>query len=131
MDSRRWNSRRCRWPNAGTRRIASTPFWPGGPEALARRQALFVVNPALSRTGPRFGARLVKYAATLGWDSSVLETSPGLNVEAIGGALARGTFDVLLAAGGDGTVAEVMAAAHLRGLPIGIVPRGTANIVAP
>jgi len=72
----------------------------------------------------------VKYAATLGWDSSVLETSPGLNVEAIGGALARGTFDVLLAAGGDGTVAEVMAAAHLRGLPIGIVPRGTANIVA-
>jgi YegS/Rv2252/BmrU family lipid kinase len=60
----------------------------------------------------------------------VLETKPGLNVEAIGAALARGTFDLVVAAGGDGTVAEVMAAAHLRDLPIGIVPRGTGNIVA-
>ncbi len=89
-----------------------------------------VVNPALPRTGPKFGARLVKYAATLGWEATVLETKAGLNVEAIGGALARGAFDLILAAGGDGTVAEVMAAAHLRELPIGIVPRGTGNIVA-
>lgn len=72
----------------------------------------------------------MRYAKTLGWDSSVLETAPGLNVDAIGGALARGRFDVIVAAGGDGTVAEVMAAAHLRGMPIGIVPRGTGNIVA-
>jgi len=102
----------------------------GGPEGLAQRSALFVVNPALPRTGPRFGARLVRYAATLGWDATVLETVAGHNVEAIGGALARGTFDLIVAAGGDHTVAEVMAAAHLRDLPIGIVPRGTGNIVA-
>ena len=60
----------------------------------------------------------------------MLETSEGHNVEAIGAALARQEFHLLLAAGGDGTVAEVMAAAHQRGLPMGIVPRGTANIVA-
>ena len=89
-----------------------------------------VVNPALPRTGPKFGARLVQFAATLGWEATLLETRSGLNVEAIGGALARGAFDLLLAAGGDGTVAEVMAAAHLRELPIGIIPRGTGNIVA-
>ena len=89
-----------------------------------------MVNPALSTTGQKFGARLIKYANTLGWDATVLETRPGLNVEAIGAALARGSFDVAIAAGGDGTVAEVMAAAHLRDLPIGIVPRGTGNIVA-
>jgi diacylglycerol kinase (ATP) len=95
-----------------------------------RRRALFVVNPALLRTGSDFGGRLVELAGQLGWEAVVLETSAGLNVEAIGAALSRRDFQLVLAAGGDGTVAEVMAAAHQRGLPMGIVPRGTANIVA-
>lgn len=95
-----------------------------------RRRALFVVNPALPRTGSQFGRSLLELAGKLGWEATVLETSPGLNVEAIGAALARSDFQLVLAAGGDGTVAEVMAAAHQRGLPMGIVPRGTANIVA-
>jgi diacylglycerol kinase (ATP) len=95
-----------------------------------RRRALFVVNPALLRTGGDFGGQLIKLAGQLGWEATVLETSAGLNVEAIGAALSRGNFQLVLAAGGDGTVAEVMAAAHQRGLPMGIVPRGTANIVA-
>ncbi|HYY45935.1 MAG TPA: diacylglycerol kinase family protein [Candidatus Angelobacter sp.] len=96
----------------------------------ARRRALFVVNPALPRTGAGFGHRLLDVAGALGWEAMVLETSEGLNVEAIGAALARQEFQLVLAAGGDGTVAEVMAAAHQRGLPMAIVPRGTANIVA-
>ena len=95
-----------------------------------RRRALFVVNPALLRTGGDFGGQLIEFAGQLGWEATVLETSAGLNVEAIGAALSRGDFQLVLAAGGDGTVAEVMAAAHERGLPMGIVPRGTANIVA-
>jgi diacylglycerol kinase (ATP) len=98
--------------------------------SLKRRRALLVVNPALPRTGSDFGRRLLEHAGELGWEATVLETTAGLNVEAIGAALARGRFDLVLAAGGDGTVAEVMAAAHQQGLPMGIVPRGTANIVA-
>ena len=95
-----------------------------------RRRALFVVNPALQRTGSDFGKRLLELAGELGWEAMVLETAAGLNVEAIGAALARRDFQLVLAAGGDGTVAEVMAAAHQRSLPMGIVPLGTANIVA-
>ena len=98
--------------------------------AAERRRALFVVNPALQRTGKDFGQRLLELAGELGWEAMVLETKSGLNVEAIGAALARRDFQLVLAAGGDGTVAEVMAAAHQRGLPMGIVPLGTANIVA-
>lgn len=98
--------------------------------AVERRRALFVVNPALPRTGPEFGQRLLDTAGELGWEAVVLETAEGLNVEAIGAALSRQDFQLVLAAGGDGTVAEVMAAAHVRGLPMAIVPRGTANIVA-
>lgn len=98
--------------------------------AAERRRALFVVNPALQRTGKDFGRRLLELAGGLGWEAMVLETKSGLNVEAIGAALARRDFQLVLAAGGDGTVAEVMAAAHQRGVPMGIVPLGTANIVA-
>src|ERR1700687_4312590 len=91
---------------------------------------MFVVTPALLGTGSDFGGRLIERAEQLGWEGMVLETSAGLNVEAIGAALSRRDFQLVLAAGGDGTVAEVMAAAHQRGLPMGIVPLGTANIVA-
>src|SRR5207253_7024298 len=96
----------------------------------ARRRALFVLNPALPRTGRDFGRRLLELAGELGWEAMVLETAAGLNVEAIGAALSRRDFQLVLAAGGDGTVAEVMAAAHQQNMPMGIVPRGTANIVA-
>jgi diacylglycerol kinase (ATP) len=89
-----------------------------------------VVNPALPRTGPTFGSRLSQVARRLGWESTILETRAGSNVEAIGAALARGTFSMVIAAGGDGTVAEVMAAAHGRSIDVGIVPCGTGNIVA-
>ena len=95
-----------------------------------RRRALFVVNPALLGTGSDFGGRLIELADQLGWEGLVLETSAGLNVEAIGAALSRRDFQLVLAVGGDGTVAEVMAAAHQQNVPMGIVPRGTANIVA-
>lgn len=95
-----------------------------------RRRALFVVNPALIGTGSDFGGRLIELAEQLGWEGMVLETSAGLNVEAIGAALSRRDFQLVLAVGGDGTVAEVMAAAHQQNVPMGIVPRGTANIVA-
>jgi diacylglycerol kinase (ATP) len=95
-----------------------------------RRRALFVVNPALIGTGSDFGGRLIGLAEQMGWDAMVLETSEGLNVEAIGAALSRRDFQLVLAAGGDGTVAEVMAAAHQQDVPMAIVPRGTANIVA-
>jgi YegS/Rv2252/BmrU family lipid kinase len=95
-----------------------------------RRRALFVVNPALIGTGSDFGGRLIELAEQLGWEGMVLETSAGLNVEVIGAALSRRDFHLVLAAGGDGTVAEVMAAAHQQNVPMGIVPRGTANIVA-
>ena len=102
----------------------------GSPPDAERRRALFVVNPALQHTGSDFGRRLLEVAGELGWEAMVLETSAGLNVESIGAALARREFHMVLAAGGDGTVAEVMAAAHERGIPMGIVPLGTANIVA-
>ena len=52
-----------------------------------RRRALFVLNPALPRTGRDFGRRLLELAGELGWEAMVLETAAGLNVEAIGAAL--------------------------------------------
>jgi len=89
-----------------------------------------VVNPALPRTGPAFGDRLRQLAKGAGWETDILATREGSNVEEVGGALARAGYAMVIAAGGDGTVAEVMAAAHGRSIPVGIVPLGTANVVA-
>ncbi|HYM51201.1 MAG TPA: diacylglycerol kinase family protein [Candidatus Limnocylindrales bacterium] len=97
---------------------------------MAGSRALFVVNPVLPRTGATFGDRLLRHARALGWDGEVLLTRAGHNVEAVGAALSGKRFGMVVAAGGDGTVAEVMAAAYQQGIPVGIVPRGTANIVA-
>jgi diacylglycerol kinase family enzyme len=98
---------------------------------MARRGlALFVVNPVLPHTGQGFAGKVLGLARKLGWEGTALLTEPGSNVEAIGAALARDHFDMVVAAGGDGTVAEVMAAAYPRNIPVGIVSRGTANIVA-
>ena len=79
-----------------------------------RRRALFVVNPALPRTGPDFGRRLLELAGELGWEAMVLETAAGLNVESIGAALARRDFQMVLAAGGDRSAAHWFASAKYR-----------------
>ncbi len=89
-----------------------------------------MVNPALPRTGGGFGERLVTHAEEMGWAAQFMETATTGNVDAIRARLAREEFQLVVAAGGDGTVAEVMAAAYRQAPPVGIVPMGTANIVA-
>lgn len=41
-----------------------------------------------------------------------------------------GEYEAIIAAGGDGTISEVMNGLAGRALPIGIIPRGTANVLA-
>ena len=71
-------------------------------------RALFVVNPVLPKTGRAFGDRLLREARELGWDGELLLTESGLNVEAIGAALSRDDYALVVAAGGDGTVAALL-----------------------
>jgi diacylglycerol kinase (ATP) len=45
-------------------------------------------------------------------------------------AVKSGEFDVIIAAGGDGTIGEVIGGVRDSGIPLGIIPIGTANVLA-
>jgi YegS/Rv2252/BmrU family lipid kinase len=91
---------------------------------------LVVVNPV---AGPRGSQRALKdvleRAEKLGLDLDVVETRPDFD----GGQAVRsgtGRYDCYLVLGGDGTVMEVAEMAMKDGVPMAILPRGTANAVA-
>ncbi|WP_024365979.1 diacylglycerol/lipid kinase family protein [Arthrobacter sp. TB 26] len=94
------------------------------------RRAAVVINPAKSG-GPALQGAVLRLCETQGWAEPLwLETT----VEDPGTGQARQALDagvdVVIAAGGDGTVrcvAEVLAGT---GTPIGLVPLGTGNLLA-
>jgi len=96
--------------------------------AQSRRRALIVANPATRGDISEYVAA-VRAAAPPDVDVWVRYTRRGKAPLADVGDLAE-EADVLIAAGGDGTVATVAQIAMKRGLPIGIMPAGSTNIVA-
>jgi diacylglycerol kinase (ATP) len=96
----------------------------------APRRAAVVINPSKS-VGPELRASLIRLCDTQGWAEPLwLETTiedPGVGQARQ--ALEAGV-DVVIAAGGDGTVrcvAEVLAGTDT---PLGLVPLGTGNLLA-
>lgn len=93
-------------------------------------RALLVANPAAARTDARAVTAVRDTLRRGGWTVEVRATArPGdarrFAREAIGQR-----FDVLVCYGGDGTAMELAAGAVDGGLPIGIVPGGTGNLLA-
>jgi len=93
-----------------------------------RKLALIIANPATKGDISEYVAA-VRAAAPPDVDVWVRYTRRGKAPLAEVGDLAE-QADVLIAAGGDGTVATVAQIAMRRGLPIGIMPAGSTNIVA-
>lgn len=97
---------------------------------LRNRRILAVVNPVAGPSGVTTNLRdLIERAQKLGVTLQVVETRADLNGEQAVAAT-PGEFDCYLAVGGDGTVKEVAEAAMKNGVPLAILPRGTANAVA-
>ncbi len=94
------------------------------------RRALVVLNPVGFRNLPRWERRLQTLADARGWQLDFLRTSALSDVPRILAHLAERPAALVLAAGGDGTTAEAVAAAVEAGLPAGILPLGTTNAVA-
>jgi YegS/Rv2252/BmrU family lipid kinase len=87
-----------------------------------------VVNPG-SRRGSRFGqaVRALITEANVGCD--LLETTaPGHAARAV--ASLEPGIDAVFVLGGDGTVMEVVGALANTGIPVGVLPGGTGNLVA-
>ena len=90
----------------------------------------FVVNGSLVRGGGHFVALCHEAAARHGWDCDVLVTEKAeAGVAAASGAALDGA-DLVVAVGGDGTVRGCAEGLAGTGVPLGIVPHGTANLLA-
>lgn len=94
------------------------------------RRALLVVNPLAGGGDVDHAREAVARAAPSGLDCDVHIIAPGERITAVvRTALPRG-FDLVAAAGGDGTVAAVASGLVRTGIPLGIIPVGTGNILA-
>ena len=90
----------------------------------------FVVNGSLVRSGGHFLALCREAAARHGWRADFLVTEKaGEGVTAASGAALDGA-DLVVAVGGDGTVRGCAEGLAGTGVPLAVVPHGTANLLA-
>ncbi|MCU1414350.1 MAG: diacylglycerol kinase [Microbacteriaceae bacterium] len=94
------------------------------------KRAAVIYNPARVDLA-RVERTVAKWEAREGWEKSLwlptaLETPTS---DVVGDALGT-KVDLVVAAGGDGTVSEVASALRQSGVPLGILPCGTANLLA-
>lgn len=102
----------------------------GRPGPPAAPPAAFVINRLRIRDPGRFGRRCRAAAQASGWEPWLLPTSrDDRELELARGAVAAGAR-LVFAAGGDGTVRACAQAVAGTGIPLAIVPRGTANLTA-
>ncbi len=94
------------------------------------RKILVVYNPAAGRGRRRWLMRTLKHLEKLGCTVTVVETTSPGHAETLAREANTEDFDVIAAAGGDGTINEVVNGLKGRDLALGIVPMGTANVVA-
>lgn len=90
-----------------------------------------VINPSHVSDLPRLHNKIAKVCEELGWAPPLWLTT---TVEDPGGGQTRlaldASADVVLACGGDGTVRHVAPVLAGSGIPLGLLPTGTANLLA-
>ncbi|MGH3207020.1 MAG: diacylglycerol/lipid kinase family protein [Trebonia sp.] len=90
----------------------------------------FVVNGSLVRGGGRLLALCGEAAARYGWRAEFLVTEKAEAGVSAANSAALDGIDLVVAVGGDGTVRGCAEGLARTGVPLAIVPHGTANLLA-
>ena len=93
-------------------------------------RALLITNPAAARTDARAVTAIRETLRGGGWDVEVLATLGPRDARRFATEARDQKFDVLVCYGGDGTAMQIAAAIVGTGIPLGLVPGGTGNILA-
>jgi YegS/Rv2252/BmrU family lipid kinase len=95
------------------------------------RRAAIVVHPGKHADLDGFRSVVVKTMAGLGWGEPLwLETKPDDTGERLARSAVESGVDVVLASGGDGTITACVAGVAGTGIPLGVLPCGTGNLLA-
>ena len=101
--------------------------------AAARRDLLIIRNPAAGQRRAGLYARTLAALEGRGCRVTVRDTTgpggPGA-AEALAREAATGEFEAVVVAGGDGTVNEAVNGLAGAATPLGLIPLGTANVLA-
>ena len=93
-------------------------------------RALLIANPAAARTDARAVTTVRDTLRRGGWTVEVLATARAGDARRFAGEARAQGFDALVCYGGDGTAMEIAAGAVKSGIPLGLVPGGTGNLLA-
>jgi len=93
-------------------------------------RALLITNPAAARTDARAVTAVRETLRSGGWDVEVLATLGPRDAHRFATEARDQKFDVLVSYGGDGTAMQVAKAIVGTGIPLGLVPGGTGNLLA-
>jgi YegS/Rv2252/BmrU family lipid kinase len=101
-----------------------------GPDSSCTRRLLIIRNPAAGQRRARHYKRALHLLKDAGCRIAIAETAARGDAVRIARETDEKAFDVVVAAGGDGTINEVVNGLAGRGLPLGVIPLGTANVLA-
>ena len=95
-----------------------------------RRRLLIILNPAAGLRRPQRLARVTRHLEAAGCEFTIERTQAPGHATRLAAAARAHDVDAVVAAGGDGTINEVVNGLADPRLPLGIVPLGTANVLA-
>jgi len=93
-------------------------------------RALVITNPAAARTEARAVTAIRDTLRTGGWTVDVRATGGSGDARRFAAEARAEGIDVLVSYGGDGTAMQVAAAIAGTGVPLGLIPGGTGNLLA-
>jgi YegS/Rv2252/BmrU family lipid kinase len=95
------------------------------------RRAAVVIHPGKHDDVDGFRAAVGKAMSDLGWAEPLwLETRPDDTGERLAQEAVRSGVDLVLASGGDGTITACVGGIAGSGVPLGVLPCGTGNLLA-
>ena len=100
-------------------------------EALRRRQiAHLIFNPVSGSSNADEDLTLIQKLLKPAMELVIHQTTPDVTAKQLTQKAIADKADIIIASGGDGTVSEVAGELIETGIPLGVIPRGTANAFA-